>query len=121
MDEIRRETAGRGADHVFEAVGRAETVRAAIALLKRGGSVTLVGNLSPEVSIPLQTIVSGEATVRGSCASSGEYPASLDLVARRAVDVAPLISATAPLHEGAVWFERLHAGTGPLLKVILRP
>ena len=120
-DEVRRLTGSRGADHVFEVVGRSDTVREAVACARRGGTVTLVGNLSPTVELPLQAVVTSELTLLGSCASSGEYRESIDLVARGAIDVAPLISAVAPLSEGATWFKRLHTAHGGLMKVILRP
>lgn len=38
-----------------------------------------------------------------------------------AIDLASLISATAPLDEAAAWFERLHGGDAQLMKVILLP
>jgi NAD(P)-dependent dehydrogenase (short-subunit alcohol dehydrogenase family) len=69
----------------------------AVHAARRGGSITLVGNLAPQVELPLQAIVTGELTLLGSCSSSGEYPASIDLMARGAIDVAPLISAVAYL------------------------
>ncbi len=119
--DVRRLTDSRGADHVFEVVGHSETVGDAVASVRRGGTVTLVGNLAPHVDLPLQAVVTGELTLLGSCASSGEYPEAIDLVARGEIDVAPLISAVAPLAEGAAWFSRLHTPTGGLMKVILRP
>jgi threonine dehydrogenase-like Zn-dependent dehydrogenase len=81
----------------------------------------LIGNLAGRVELPLQEVVSRELSLLGSCASSGEYPECLDLLARGAVDVAPLISVTAPLAEGPAWFERLHRGGEGLMKVILQP
>jgi L-iditol 2-dehydrogenase len=119
--EIARITDGRQADHAFEVVGFRETVLTAIRSVRKGGTVTLVGNLTPMVDLPLQEVVSRQLTLLGSCASSGEYPACIDLMTRRVIDVSPLISATAPLDEGPAWFERLYTGHGELLKVILRP
>jgi L-iditol 2-dehydrogenase len=119
--DVRGLTESRGADHVFEVVVHSETVADAVASVRRGGTVTLVGNLAPHVDLPLQTVVTGELTLLGSCASSGEYPEAIDLVARGDIDVAPLISAVAPLAEGAAWFSRLHTPNGGLMKVILRP
>ena len=114
-------TDGQGADHAFEVVGRSETVRTAVRVVRKGGTVTLVGNLAPTVDLPLQEVVTRELSLLGSCASSGEYPACIDLLASGAVDVAPLISVAAPLDEGPTWFERLHRADGQLMKVILRP
>jgi L-iditol 2-dehydrogenase len=110
-----------GVDHAFEAVGIAATVAAAIAAVRKGGFVTLIGNLAPEVPLPLQAVVTRELTLFGSCASKGEYPAAIELIASGAVDVAPLISAVAPLEEGQSWFDRLHRADEGLMKVVLTP
>jgi L-iditol 2-dehydrogenase len=110
-----------GADVAFEVVGRADTLLNAIRSVRKGGTVVLIGNLAPRVELPLQEVVSRELSLLGSCASSGEYPACIDLLARGAVDVAPLISAAVPLQDGPAWFERLHRGGDGLMKVILQP
>jgi len=118
---IRDLTHGRGADVAFEVVGFTPTIRTGIGALRKGGTIVLVGNLQPEVEIPLQTVVAGQMSLLGSCASSGEYPESLDLIADGKVDVDTFISATAPLSEGPDWFRRLYAGESGLMKVILNP
>lgn len=121
QEEVLSLTGGRGADVAIEVVGIAPTVKAAVSSVRKGGAVTLVGNVSPEVPLPLQTAVTRELSIGGSCASSGEYPACLDLIARGAVDVDVLISAVARLEEGASWFQRLHRAEKGLMKVILAP
>lgn len=118
---VRKLTAGRGADVAFEVVGMTASIQTAVDSLRKGGSLTLVGNLSPEVTLPLQSVVTGELTLLGSCASCGEYPACLEMIARKAIDVDVLISATAPLAEGAEWFDRLYQKEPGLMKIILTP
>jgi L-iditol 2-dehydrogenase len=108
-------------DHAFEAVGISSTVDLAMRSVRKGGSVTLVGNVSPKIEWSLQVAVTRELTIYGSCSSSGEYPECLDLMARGTVDVLPLISQIVPLVDGAAWFERLHSREPGLLKVILKP
>jgi L-iditol 2-dehydrogenase len=119
--EIYRRTNGRGVDLVLEAVGREETIAASIASVRKGGTVTLIGNISPEVKIPLQVVVSRQIRLQGSCASSGEYPQAMELMASGQIQVKPLITAVAPLSDGPRWFERLHAGEPNLMKVVLDP
>ncbi len=119
--EVRKLTGGRGADVVLEVVGVASTVNMAIACARKGGSITLVGNLSPKVEMPLQAIVTKELTIHGSCASRGEYPACIELLERRAIRVDPLITATISLNEGPAWFQRLYAGEPGAMKVIVDP
>jgi L-iditol 2-dehydrogenase len=120
--EIARLTGGRGADVSFEVVGISATLALALAVLRRGGAAVLVGNLAPKTDFPLQAVVNRELTLHGSCGSAGEYPLCLDLIARQVIRVDPLISAVAPLAEGAAWFRRLGAkGGSQHLKVILQP
>jgi L-iditol 2-dehydrogenase len=121
VEEILKLTQGRGADLAFEAVGLTPTVDLALRCLRKGGAVTLVGNVAPRIEFPLQTAVTRELTVYGSCASRGEYPACLDLLSRGALKAAPVISAVAPLADGADWFDRLYRKDASLLKVILKP
>ena len=118
---VLRLTGERGVDQVFEAVGVATTVELAVRAARKGGAVTLVGNVSANVPLPLQLVVTRELALFGSCASAGEYPACLDLLARGAFRAEPLLSAVASLAEGPSWFQRLHAREPGLLKVILRP
>lgn len=114
-------TSGRGADVAFEAVGISETVGMAIELVRKGGRVVLVGNLSAKIEFPLQSVVTREINVRGSCAIRGEYESALRLISNGKICVDPLISAVAPLSEGAEWFSRLYAREPGLNKVILVP
>ncbi|NOZ20387.1 MAG: galactitol-1-phosphate 5-dehydrogenase [Planctomycetes bacterium] len=109
------------ADVAFEVVGITPAVQTAVGCLRKGGALGLVGNLSPEVELPLQAVVTRQLTLYGSCASCGEYPACLDMIARGAIRVEPLKSATAPLAEGAERFERLYKREKGLMKVVLVP
>lgn len=120
--EVERLTNGRGADLAFEVVGVSATLQVALGVLRKGGSAVLVGNLAPKTDFPLQAVVTRELTLYGSCASAGEYPLCLDLIARGAIKVEPMISAVAPLAEGADWFARLSGpGGSQYMKVILQP
>jgi L-iditol 2-dehydrogenase len=121
LENILELTDGRGADCVFEAVGIAPTVDLAVRSARKGGSVTLVGNVSPTVQFPLQVCVTREITVYGSCASCGEYPDCVKAIASGKINVAPLISAIAPLEEGEAWFDRLYNREPGLIKVVLTP
>jgi threonine dehydrogenase-like Zn-dependent dehydrogenase len=77
--------------------------------------------LKPAIELPLQAVVTRQITLYGSCASSGEYPACLEFMARGAINVEALISATPPLADGAAWFKRLYNREPGLLKVVLIP
>jgi L-iditol 2-dehydrogenase len=119
--EILRLTGGTGVDAALEAVGIDATVRAAVDAVRKGGTVTLIGNVTPEVTLPLQKAVTRQIRLQGSCASAGEYPRAIELLTSGAITVKPLITAIAPLEDGPRWFERLHAREPNLMKVVLTP
>jgi L-iditol 2-dehydrogenase len=121
VQEILRITSGSGFDIAIEAVGLNQTVNTAISATRKGGTVVLVGNISPEVTLPLQIVVTRQLRLQGSCASAGEYPRAIELMSSGKINVKPLISAVAPLAEGPQWFERLYAREPNLMKVVLQP
>jgi len=100
--EVRARTGGRGADAVLEAVGSTIPIQTAIASVRKGGTVTLIGNVSPTIELPLQQVVSRQIRLQGSCASAGEYPCT-------------------PLEGAAGWFDRLYRREPNLMKVIVQP
>jgi L-iditol 2-dehydrogenase len=114
-------TNGRGADIAVEVVGATPTLQTAIEVTRRGGSVTLVGNLAPTVDFAMQAVVTRELTLYGSCASSTEFPEALKLMQSGQIQVEPLITAKASLEECPGWFDRLYAGEDGLMKVIVKP
>lgn len=121
LERILELTDNKGVDLAFEAVGINATVDLAMRCVCKGGSVTLVGNVSPKVDLPLQVAVTRELSIYGSCASRGEYPACLELMSQSALRPDLLISASAPLSEGAAWFDRLYRREAGLMKVVLIP
>jgi L-iditol 2-dehydrogenase len=119
--QVAELTRGAGVDVAIEAVGHGDSVKASIESVRKGGTIVLVGNIATEVPVPLQKIVTRQIRLQGSCASAGEYPRAMELLASGAIQVKNLITAIAPLAEGPVWFERLWAREPNLMKVVLRP
>lgn len=114
-------TEGRGADSILEAVGLEVTIAEAITSIRRGGTITLLGNISKQVCIPLQQVVAGQICLQGSCAIREEFPAALRLLETGKIPTGLIISKTAYLEQAPGLFEQLHAGDPKLLKVILHP
>jgi L-iditol 2-dehydrogenase len=121
MAEIVEMTHGRGADAALECVGATAPVKLALDSVRKGATVTLVGNVSPKIELGLQSVVTRQIRLQGTCASAGEYPACIEMMARGAIQVEPLLSAVAPLEDGAMWFKRLYEREPGLLKVVLQP
>jgi L-iditol 2-dehydrogenase len=114
-NQVIIKTHNRGADLAFEAVGSSATVNLGISLLRKGGRIVLVGNIAPQVDIPLQKVVTGELQLLGSCAIRGEYASVLDLLEHGKISITPFISAVAfwrPPHGST--------GSGTMRKVCIK-
>lgn len=121
VEFIRNLTGGRGADLAFEVVGSTPSVKTAVECLRKAGTLVIVGNITPTIELPLQSVVTREIQIKGTCGSCGEYPACLDLLASGKINVDAMLSAVAPLQEGAGWFNRLYNHEDGLMKVVLTP
>lgn len=121
VSRVQAHTHGRGADVSFEVVGAGPSVRTAIDCVRKGATVTLVGNLAPTVEFPLQAVVTRELRLQGSCSINGEYEAALALISSGRINVEAILSAEVPLAEGADWFNRLYQKEKGLIKVVLKP
>jgi len=116
VEAVRALTGGRGADYGFEVVGRSDTVRAAFAMTRRGGTTVLVGAGSPtdEVSFsPFELFVDAKALVGcvyGSTDPDRDFPALVDLVRSGAVDAPGMVSRRIGLDEVNDAFRAMAAG-----------
>ena len=94
-----------GADHAFEALGRAETIELAMRATRPGGTTVLVGMAPPDARVPLAAldVTVQERTVTGSwygsAVPSRDLPLLADLVARGELRVEPLIARRIALDE----------------------
>ena len=119
--QVQAHTHGRGADVSFEVVGAGPTLRTAIDCVRKGATVTLVGNLAATVEFPMQAVVTRQLRLQGSCAINGEYEAALALISSGRINVEAILSAEVPLSEGPDWFNRLYQKEKGLIKVVLKP
>jgi threonine dehydrogenase-like Zn-dependent dehydrogenase len=118
---IREYTKGQGVDWAFEAVGISDTINNALNSLRKGGTLIQLGNIKPSIDFPLQRLVTNELKIIGRYATSNEYAKAIDMLASGRVSVKDCISKVAPLDEGQIWFDKLHAMKKGLVKVVLIP
>lgn len=83
--EVRAAAGGEGPDHVFEVVGRGQTIRQAFDMTRRGGTFTLVGAGAADDEVTfnaLELMMSGRrilGCVYGSADPDRDFPRFLDL------------------------------------------
>ena len=105
LAQIQTLTGGRGADHVFEAVGLPGIQEASLAAVRPGGMLTLVG-LSPMgtgTNLPGAVITRTEKTIKGSYYGSvsprRDFPLFLDMYQQGRLQLDELVSATYTLDQ----------------------
>ena len=110
---------GYGVDVALEAVGSEQTVRDAIALPRRGGTVVVMGVASPkaEVAIKPYELFDRELTIRGSFIRAYEFRRTVELLPF--LELEPLISDVFPLSQAPAALENVRARRG--IKTAIRP
>lgn len=116
--QIRAVTGRRGADFVFEAVGRSATIETAIAATRRGGTTCVVGASQPEDRVALSAydlFMDGKTLVGcqyGSVVPDRDFPMLLDLWRAGRLPLEKLITRRVPLDEVNEAFDDLANGVG---------
>jgi len=126
VERIKALTGTRGADFVFEAVGRAAIVEQAVAATRRGGTTCIVGATGTEAKISLSTydlFMDGKTLVGsqyGSTVPERDFPLLLDLWQSGRLPLDRLISDRITLTEVNKALDQFAAGTG-LRTMIVNP
>lgn len=111
---------GQGVDIAMDATGIESTVNLCIKSVHLDGRVVLIGNLAQNMNFPLQYVVTRQISLFGSCASAGEYPQCLDLIASGQVEVDSMISKIVPLEEGDKWMNKIFNREDGLTKLVFQ-
>jgi S-(hydroxymethyl)glutathione dehydrogenase/alcohol dehydrogenase len=123
--QIRALTGGRGADHAFECVGRASTIRAAWSCVRRGGQATVVGvgRIDDQVSISALEIYHFARTMAVSVYGSGDADRDIPWLAEQItlghLDLEALVSHRIGLDGVTEAFQRMEAGVGARSLLVL--
>ena len=95
----------RGAfDVAFEASGSPASLARLPAVVRPRGAIVQVGNLG-EASLQMWTLTSKEIELRGAFRFHEEFAVAAGFIARRLIDVRPLLTDVVPLAEAARAFE----------------
>jgi len=109
---VRELTDGVGADVVIEAVGKPETLAATVGMVRRGGTIMLIGWSGNKADpFDLTTLTLDELTVLGTLGFCWDHKAALKLMSQGKVQVKPIISHRLPLDrvEEGIQMLRSHA------------
>jgi 2-desacetyl-2-hydroxyethyl bacteriochlorophyllide A dehydrogenase len=118
VDRIRT-ALGESADIVFDCVAIESSIAQAIALASKGGTVTVVGVPSRDVTIPLPIIQDHQIRIQGSATYLAEdFAESIALLLQGAVHADDIVTAVRPMSQVAKAFEE--SASGEHVKVLVR-
>lgn len=117
---IKRLTDDLGADIVFECSGAPPAQKQAFDIIRRRGTIGLVGLTGREINISLDKIVEGELEVKGSWGTLWtSWKLAINLISLEKLQVRPLISAILPLEQWEKGFQLMESKEA--IKVLLIP
>lgn len=104
---VNNYTEGTGVDVVIEASGAEPSIKSTLDVVRRGGTVVLVG-LADEANVPFDVldIIDNELDIHGSFRYKNTYQAAVDLLETESVDVEGLIDFESSLEDIDGAFQR---------------
>ena len=120
---VREATSGRGADAVLEAVGSAASHRAALELVRAGGTIAVVGVHNEEsFAFTPAELYDRNLTYRvGRCPARALFPRVLPLALARPRELDAVFTHRLPLERGPAAYELFDAKADRCVKVLLLP
>lgn len=119
-EAINRWTSGEGANVVIEAVGRPDTIRAALDYVSSAGRVVLVGITPQDVPFPIPLIIRKELDIIASRNSRDQFPHVISLIESGAIDPQILISHVLPFEQISEAFRLIQERPEEVRKVVLQ-
>lgn len=117
--ELKALAAGNAIDVAFEISGTAAGLAAAIASVRRGGTVVQVGNLpGGQIPVPANAVMAKEIDLKGTFRFDAEFNQAVDLIVGGDIDVLKLVTAEHALSDAPAAF-RLAADRAQSVKVVL--
>lgn len=98
-------TDGIGVDVVFETAGIPATAAQTSHIVRRGGTVVMVGNIFDDVPYSFRNIYKKEAQVRSVFRYCNTYPMAIEAVASGRIDVASIVTARLPFEKAQEAFD----------------
>lgn len=112
----------KGVDAVLEAVGIQTTVQQAMRIVKKGGSVAVIGMLVPKVELEILDAVVKETEIKGIYGyTRTDFRVAVDLISAGRANVKSLITHRFSLDDTREAFEILHEKTEGVVKVLIKP
>ncbi len=117
--EVIRLHGGLGPDLVFETAGSTVAASQTIRMVKRGGLVMIVGNVTGETPLDLQLMTNKEITMKTNFRYRDIYPTTIEAVASGRIDVRSIISRNYALRDAPKAFEDCINEKATMVKAVI--
>jgi L-iditol 2-dehydrogenase len=121
VERIRALTGGRGADVALECSGDPRAVGQCALMLRRGGSVAVIGIPQEDAVVPMKQIVLDEIRITGVRATAGEMTEAISLAAAGRLRLGELITHRFSLRDYAEAYRVFTERVEGALKVVVYP
>lgn len=120
VNRLLLETDGSGFDVVFETAGNVTTIRETPYLVKRGGTIVLVGLAAQnEIHFDFMQIMAKEIQIQSVFRYCNLYPAAISAISSGQIQVKDLLSRTFPFSESAEAFRFAQENKKDVIKVMI--
>lgn len=97
-------TGGEGADVVFETAGIAATAAQTSYIVKRGGTIVMVGNIFGDVPFSFRNLYIKEAQIKSVFRYHSTYPTAIEAVASGRIDIKSIVTGVFDFEDAAEGF-----------------
>lgn len=108
-----------GVDAAFEAVGKDATANLCMDITRRDGNVYLLGVFEKPATLDLMKLIKKELNVFGSWTCSFSFPAAIDLVLQKKIDLKSLITHRYPFADAIRAFKDADSYSGNRIKTVI--
>jgi threonine dehydrogenase-like Zn-dependent dehydrogenase len=121
LERTKEATDGEGADVAIEAVGLPETFLKALRVVRRIGTVSVVGVFGAPVEFPIQELLYQGVRISIGLGYVGRTKALLNLVEYKQIDLSPLVTHTFSLDDAVEAYDLFENHQDRCMKVLLKP
>ena len=117
---IQEQTDGLGVDITFEAVGLQASVTSSILVTRVGGRIVWVGNMAPQVTVPMQEIVTKAREILGVyCYEPEDFRRSVEYIEMNPHLMERFVNTMVPLEETQALFTQLSSGELDVFRAVI--
>lgn len=120
IEEYMKITEGRGADFVYETAGSAVTTGQSVSLVKRGGTIMMIGNVVGETKFNFQLLVDKEVTILSNFRYRNIYAVAIDAVASGTLPIDKIISTIYDFEDTQKAFEDCISNKQSMVKAVVK-